>query len=42
MEVDPRSAAGSAEHEGVTYHFCSAGCREAFEAEPRKYAAAGA
>jgi xanthine dehydrogenase accessory factor len=25
------------EHEGVTYHFCSAGCRSAFEKDPGAY-----
>ena len=24
-------------HEGVTYHFCSAGCRGAFEKDPAAY-----
>ena len=25
------------EHEGVTYYFCSAGCRAAFEKDPAAY-----
>ena len=34
------SDAFSAQHEGVTYHFASAGNRDAFLAEPAKYAPA--
>ncbi len=34
MTVDPASAAASVEHEGVTYYFCSQGCRDRFAAEP--------
>ena len=39
-------AVGSGEapvvHEGVSYHFCSAGCRSRFEAEPSRYVTARA
>ena len=28
---------GTAAHEGETYYFCSAGCREAFVASPAQY-----
>ncbi len=34
MTVDPSRAAASLTHEGTTYHFCSAGCRNAFERDP--------
>ncbi|MDQ4062042.1 MAG: heavy metal translocating P-type ATPase [Pseudomonadota bacterium] len=37
MTVDPRTAKHRAAHEGRTYHFCSARCRERFEAEPERY-----
>src|SRR5204862_275671 len=38
MDVDPGAAAGrSAEHAGVTYWFCSPGCREKFVADPERY-----
>ena len=37
MEVDAEQAAGSSEHEGVTYYFCGEGCKTAFDAEPSKY-----
>src|SRR5579871_812037 len=39
MDVDPHSTKHKAEHQGKTYYFCSAGCRERFEAEPTKYIA---
>jgi P-type Cu+ transporter len=41
MQVDPATAAGSADHQGVTYWFCSAGCRDAFAADPDRYATPG-
>jgi len=41
MDVDPTSAAGSFEHEGETYHFCSKGCLAKFRAEPAKYLSGG-
>ena len=37
MEVDPRSAAGSFEHQGTTYYFCSQGCLEDFKEGPEEY-----
>lgn len=37
MKVDPSAAAGSVEHNGTTYHFCSRHCVEKFRAEPEKY-----
>ncbi|MEX2318233.1 MAG: heavy metal translocating P-type ATPase, partial [Bauldia sp.] len=40
MDVDPHTAKHRAEYGGRTYYFCSARCRERFEAEPRKYMAA--
>jgi Cu+-exporting ATPase len=39
MDIDPATAAGSEEFEGVTYYFCSASCFERFKADPRRYAA---
>lgn len=38
MEVDEKNAAGTAEHNGKTYYFCSPGCKVAFEKDPHKYA----
>ena len=37
MSVDPKTAREKAEHGGVTYYFCSAGCRSAFEKDPDRY-----
>src|SRR5687767_9911777 len=32
MTVDPAKAAGVSERDGVTYYFCSAGCKTKFDA----------
>ena len=37
MDVDPAKAAGTATHGGATYHFCSAGCRDRFLADPARF-----
>jgi len=37
MAVDPATAKHRAEHEGVTWFFCSAGCEAKFRADPEKY-----
>ncbi|MEO7073117.1 MAG: YHS domain-containing protein, partial [Rhodanobacter sp.] len=37
MSVDPATAKHHAEHAGQTWHFCSAGCREKFVANPSAY-----
>ena len=42
MAVDPEKAAGASVHAGKTYYFCSTSCRDEFEKEPAKYAAASA
>lgn len=34
MRVDPRSGKPTREHDGIVYHFCCAGCAEAFAADP--------
>ena len=38
MIVNPTTAKHRATHEGVTYWFCSEGCRSKFMADPGKYA----
>jgi P-type Cu+ transporter len=38
MTVDTERAAGTAEHDGTTFYFCSNGCRTTFMADPHKYA----
>lgn len=42
MVVAPDKAAGASVHAGRTYYFCSTSCRDKFEKEPAKYAAAPA
>lgn len=37
MSVDPAAARHRAEHRGETFHFCSAGCRTKFVADPDHY-----
>jgi len=39
MEIDPGAAAGTQEHEGATYFFCSESCLQKFQADPGAYAA---
>lgn len=40
MRIDDAEAAGTAEHDGRTYSFCSEVCREVFEADPASYSGA--
>ena len=40
MSVDVATARFEAEHEGISYHFCAAGCQKAFEADPEGFAVA--
>jgi Cu+-exporting ATPase len=42
MKVDPATSRHRFEHEGVTHHFCSAGCRSKFAAHPENYLKPGA
>lgn len=37
MSVNPDSAAGSSQHGGKTYFFCSLRCKQRFDADPRAY-----
>ncbi|MEE8232102.1 MAG: heavy metal translocating P-type ATPase, partial [Thermoplasmata archaeon] len=37
MDVDPATAQFSSEHEGVTFYFCSAGCKQTFDGDPHQY-----
>ena len=39
MTVDPARAAGSVEHDGRAYFFCSRGCAEKFRTDPERYLA---
>ncbi len=38
MQVDTANAAGTSEHGGTTYYFCSKGCKAKFDANPSEYA----
>src|SRR5271165_2653472 len=37
MSVDPATAAHRFDHQGTTYSFCCAGCRDKFAADPARY-----
>ena len=37
MKVDQATSKHRLEHGGTTFHFCSAGCRAKFVADPAKY-----
>ena len=37
MRVDPAAGNPAAEHGGVSYHFCSEGCKEKFQTDPERY-----
>jgi len=39
MQVDEKSAGAQVEYEGKTYYFCSDGCRDRFQENPRKFVA---
>ena len=38
MQVEPAKAAGSSAYQGMTYYFCSPGCKAKFDASPPKFA----
>lgn len=37
MHVDPAGGKPTAEHGGVSYHFCSPSCKEKFQSDPERY-----
>ncbi len=39
MDVDPHATPHTAAHQGRSHHFCSAGCRSKFVADPARYLA---
>ena len=41
MSVDPATSKHRADHAGETFHFCCAGCKTKFEADPSRYLADG-
>jgi YHS domain-containing protein len=38
MSVNENDAPARAEYQGKTYYFCSAACKDTFQAQPEKYA----
>jgi YHS domain-containing protein len=38
MTVNADTAAAKTSHNGVQFYFCAQGCKQAFEANPKKYA----
>lgn len=39
MQIDEAGAAGQSDYQGETYYFCSAQCKEKFDADPERFAA---
>ncbi len=37
MDVQEPNAAGSTQHQGQTYYFCSTQCKQEFDRNPDKY-----
>jgi P-type Cu+ transporter len=37
MDIEAEDAAGTVDHNGETYYFCSASCVEKFKADPKRY-----
>lgn len=40
MNVDPAKARWTSTHDGKMYYFCAEDCKEAFDADPSRYARA--
>ena len=38
MRISPEETKGKSDYKGRTYHFCSTGCKETFDAHPERYA----
>ena len=41
MQVDPAKAAGQSQYQGLTYTFCSVGCKNKFDLNPAQYMQSG-
>jgi Cu+-exporting ATPase len=37
MKVDEKKAAATSVYKGVTYYFCSPGCKKTFDQNPEKF-----
>jgi YHS domain-containing protein len=40
MQCDEKTAAGKSQYKGKTYYFCAKSCKETFDKNPEKFAAA--
>ncbi len=38
MQIDEKQAAGTSEHQGQTFYFCSPNCKQKFDQNPEQYA----
>ena len=38
MEIEPGKAAGTSQHQGQTYYFCSTNCKQKFDTNPQQFA----
>jgi Cu+-exporting ATPase len=38
MNVNDKTTKFRSEHEGVSFYFCSAGCKNTFDRDPHRYA----
>lgn len=38
MQIEESDAVGTSEYEGKTFYFCSADCKQEFDADPEAYA----
>jgi len=41
MSIEDSEAAGTSEHAGRTYYFCSSACKERFDADPASFVGEG-
>ncbi|GAA1963860.1 heavy metal translocating P-type ATPase [Microbacterium deminutum] len=37
MNIDPKTAVATREHDGTTFYFCSTSCADTFDADPHRY-----
>lgn len=37
MQVDTENPAATSQYEGRTYYFCNVGCKQRFDADPKKW-----
>ncbi len=37
MQIDPKTATATREHDGTTFYFCATSCADTFDADPHRY-----